>query len=398
MRIVFIQDWFGERMGYADHFLPKALATLGHEVHVVTSNVQPYFNSPNYRETYEPFLGPAVVPCGVKQIDGYTLHRLPHALWRRRLRIQGLRDKLRALRPEIVQTFDADCPTTYEAALMKPLLRYHLFLACHIHASVFPVAHARTLPLRWRIRAATLGRWLSSQIEKCYPISTDAADIVIRFLGIPKEKVRISPLGVDTDLFRPPEDDGAQQSRSQLRRHLGFSEFDIVCVYSGRFSPEKDPLCLARAIGILLHQGLPFRGLFVGAGPQASAIQLSPGCVVHRFVPFRELPPLYWAADIAVWPRQESTSQLDAAACGLPLVLSRSVQVRERIDENGLLYDEGNPRDLAQQLATLVDPQRRRQMGNHGARKMRERFSWLDIARQRVRDYEAALAEDGNSQ
>jgi glycosyltransferase involved in cell wall biosynthesis len=74
------------------------------------------------------------------------------------------------------------------------------------------------------------------------------------------------------------------------------------------------------------------------------------------------------------------------------------VQVRERIDENGLLYDEGNPRDLAQQLATLVDPQRRRQMGNHGARKMRERFSWLVIARQRVRDYEAALAEDGNSQ
>jgi hypothetical protein len=53
MRIAIISDWFSEKMGYAENCLPKALASLGHEVHLITSNVQPYFNSPNYRETYD---------------------------------------------------------------------------------------------------------------------------------------------------------------------------------------------------------------------------------------------------------------------------------------------------------------------------------------------------------
>ncbi len=70
MRIVLISDWFAEKMGYAENCLPKALAALGHEVHLVTSIGQVYFNSPSYSATYEEFLGPAVVPAGVKAWDG----------------------------------------------------------------------------------------------------------------------------------------------------------------------------------------------------------------------------------------------------------------------------------------------------------------------------------------
>jgi glycosyltransferase involved in cell wall biosynthesis len=393
MKIAFVQEWHAEKMGYVDNCLPKAVAALGHEVHLITSNVQPYFDAPDYQETYEPFLGPGVVDCGIKEVDGYTLHRLPYAKWKGWLRLEGLRKKLWGLHPQIVQTFETFSCLAYETSLLKGLLGYKLFLESHIHASVFPPATRRggiRERLHWRLYAATVGRWVSLCSERCYPISTDAADVVIRFFGIPKRKASIYSLGVDTSLFRPCADDSSRQVRARFRQQLGFLPSDIVCIYTGRLSGGKDPLCLAQAIGLLAAQGEPFRGLFVGSGPQTEAIRACPGCTVYPFVAFRELPGLYWTADIGVWPKQESTSQLDAAACGLPLILSKRIQVHERIDGNGLLYEEDDPPDLARQIRRLADSALRRRLGEHGARKIRAQFGWDCIAKQRVQDYEAA--------
>ena len=397
MKIALISDWFSEKMGYAENCLPKAIAALGHEVHLITSNVQPYFDLPTYSETYEPFIGPGTVACEVKELDGYTLHRLQYARLWRRLRIKGLVRKLLEIRPQIVQTFDAFSLTTLEAALARSLSGHKLFLESHIHASVFPASGSARKPWKWRVYSSTLGRATSRLSEKCYPVSTDAAQIAIEFLGIQESKVVVCSLGVDTDLFRPADSAAAQQARGQLRQRLGLAESDVVCIYTGRFSPDKNPLCLAQAIDRLAAQGQPFRGLFVGSGTRAEieAIRACEGCVVHPFVPTRDLPPFYWAADIGVWPRQESTSQLDAAACGLPIVLSHRVQVRERIDGNGLMYQENDALSLAETLKTLADPSLRRRLGLAGAQKMQEYYSWNRIARQRVWDYSDELQSRG---
>jgi glycosyltransferase involved in cell wall biosynthesis len=395
MKIAIIADWFSEKMGYAENCLPKALASLGHETHLITSNVQTYFNSPTYKETYEPFIGPGIVACESRKLDGYTLHRLSYGQWRGRLRIRGLRQKLIELCPQIVQTFDVTSLTTLEAALCKLSVGYELFLESHLHASVFPPALGRGSlrdRIYWTLYANTFGRFVSRLTKKCYPISTDAAEIVIRFFGIDSGKVDVVPLGVDTDLFCPPDTDTAQQTRKQLRQSLGFAPNEVVCVYTGRFSKDKNPLCLAHAIGKLVAEGGAVRGLFVGNGPaeDVAAIRRTPGCVVQPFVPTSDLPPYYWAADIGVWPKQESTSQLDAAACGLPLILSNKVKVIERVEGNGLLYEQDNPADLARRIRQLADPEVRHPMGQLGVRKVHERFSWLEIARQRLQDYEAA--------
>ena len=122
-------------------------------------------------------------------------------------------------------------------------------------------------------------------------------------------------------------------------------------------------------------------------------IEACAGCVVHSFVPVRDLPPFYWASDIGVWPKQESTSQLDAAACVLPIVLSDRVQVRERVDGNGLLYKENDIADLATSLKNLIDADLRRKMGNIGSAKVKNLFSWNGIARKRAEDYKQILRQ-----
>ena len=400
MRIVVITDWFSEPMGYAENFLPKALAGLGHEVHVVTSNAQVYFNSGSYADTYAPFIGPPIVECGSKPLDGYTLHRLPHERWTRQpwkgqLYIRGLPRKLRELKPEIVQTFSVSCPTSWVAALCKPVLHYALFNASHVHASVW---RDRTPRWAWMSRfpaadSAWLAGWFISRFsEKCFPISPDAARIVVEHYGVPARQVEICSLGVDDQLFRPPTTDAEMAIRKSMRESLGFSEGDIVCVYTGRFASGKGPDVLARAIDQLVGEGLPIRGLFVGLGAPADTalIRECRGCVIRPFVPTQQLPPYYWAADIGVWPKQESTSQLDAMACGLPVVLSNRVEVLERVEGNGLLYEEGSADDLARQIKSLMEPQIRATLSAVALRKVREQFSWRKIAERRLKAYAAS--------
>jgi glycosyltransferase involved in cell wall biosynthesis len=184
----------------------------------------------------------------------------------------------------------------------------------------------------------------------------------------------------------------------QVRQQLGFREEDIVCIYSGRFSPGKNPQCLARAIEQLHQRDPRFRGLFVGSGTTEEVAQIlcCRGCAVHPFVEYRLLPDFYRAADIGVWPRQESTSQLDAAACGLPLILSNRVKVVERVQGNGFLYAENDATDLARQLIRLELSETRRALGQIGADKVRTQFSWDRIATLRLADYQAALHRADN--
>lgn len=399
MRIVILSFWFSEGMGYITNLLPKALASLGQDVHVVTSTAQFYYNTPTYAETYEPFIGPPIVSSGTKIVDGYMLHRLPVIEIRKRIGIKGLWSQLQALRPDIVQTVDTVHLSTYQAVLAAPFLKFKLFTGCHVHASVFPPAqHYDDLSYLSRLRLGLSlrlpGRVVDHFTSKCYPIAPDAADIAVKFFGVSPNKVDICPLGVDTELFQPSNTEDSGQERLEIRSEIGFAESEIVCIYTGRFSSDKNPLCLAQAVDLLVAQGQPFRGLFIGAGPQEDSIRACQGCVVRPFVPVRELPPYYRAADIGVWPQQESTSMLDAAACGLPLVVSDRVLTTERIDGNGITYKEGDHEDLARALCQLKDPHHRATLGQVGSAKMVRDYSWLAIAKRRLHDYEVALRSD----
>ena len=62
MRIVFVTQFFSKGMGYTENMLPKFLSKLGHEVLVLTSDLQVYGNSLKYKSNYQSFLGEA--NCG----------------------------------------------------------------------------------------------------------------------------------------------------------------------------------------------------------------------------------------------------------------------------------------------------------------------------------------------
>lgn len=402
MRIVILTETFTKKMGYIGNMLPKYLAHLGADVHVVTMDLPPYYQIKDFEETYGGFMdSTALAPGTLEEFDGYTLHVLSHRRLLGYMRMVGLRSKLRSLRPDIVQLLSAIGWIPLGAAMNKPFLGYKLFTGNHTTASVFPLAN-RQVPMWNRERLCCMikrsipGRFVSFFTKKCYGATTDCADVAVRFFGVQERKIDICSLGVCTDIFKPLSVDKDFHLRSALRRRLGFFDNEIVCIYTGRFSEDKNPLLLAEAVTHLRKTKEPFRGLFIGNGVQAEALRSCPGCVVHPFVPFYELGNFYRSAEIGVWPTQESTSMMDATACGLPIVVNDTLVAVERIEGNGITYKLDDVNDLVRALHSLADPQERRRLGLSGADKMAHVFSWESVAKRRLADYETALSSRKN--
>jgi glycosyltransferase involved in cell wall biosynthesis len=214
----------------------------------------------------------------------------------------------------------------------------------------------------------------------------------VEFFGVERNKIALAPLGVDTDLFWPIRTDADRADRRSLRAELGVSESEVLFIYTGQFTDGKNPVILADAVGCMAERGFRVWALFIGDGSQAREIAARTNVIIRPFMPNTSLPRFYRAADVGVWPTQESTSMLDAAACGLPVVVNDTLRATERINGNGLQYRLNDVDDLVRVLSTLMEAPRRAELGSIGATRMEREFSWRDLAARRLVDYEASLS------
>lgn len=402
LKIAVVSAFYSEGMGYSENCLSRALARLGHEVHVLSSTYNVYGNEPElYDRTYSAFLGPRITSPGTHASDGYTVHRLATRLVGGYVHMPSLNRTLRALAPDVVHSLEIGSLQTMSIASMKPFARFKLFAETHQTLSVMrPYMRdprgdvlkralyrlTRTLPIGLAARA----------VEKCYAVTPDCGEVAIRYYGVPESKIAYLSLGADTETFHPPRDADQLAARRRLRASLGYGDDDIVCVYTGRFTTDKNPIVLADAIDRLGAIDPRFKGLFIGNGVQRAEIESRRHCRVVPFMTHATLAQHYRAADVGVWPRQESMSMIDAASSGLPLVVSDRIGEPARVQGNGKMYAENDAADLAEVLRTFVDPAERERLGAEGRRKMEAGFSWSSFAQHVERDYRAALRRAGD--
>jgi glycosyltransferase involved in cell wall biosynthesis len=397
LRVALLSYWFPRGMGYIVNMLPRYLARLGVDVHYITMDMPHYFFKNAQENPYANFKQLKTMSPGQEEMyEDFRLHCLKHRQVAGHPRFVGLGEKLASIQPDVVQSFLSIGWVAVDAAVLKPRLAYKLFTAAHTTASVFPLANRESLwvePARIKnfFSRWVSGRFVSTRTEKCYAATSDCADVAIRFFGVQREKVAVAPLGVDTDLLSPISTPEQQQERAMVRERLGVQPQEILYIYTGQFTEAKNPLLLARTVESMRARGAAVRALFLGDGQQRAAIAAHGASIVLPFVPHRELVDYYRAADVGVWPTQESTSMLDAAACGLPVVVNNTLRAVERIDGNGLTYQLNDQASLESVLSMLLDRDARCQLGSVGARRMIEQFSWNALVQRRLSDYRASL-------
>lgn len=382
IKIVFVCGWYSSPFGYISNNLPKALAQKGCDVHIVTSTSQQYSNTPDYEKTYRSFLGPPYTNPGIYSEFGVTIHRLPVAFFKTEVLPKGVFQKLKSLKPDVVHIFDVGSLLTFKLAFFRLFLRYKLINSNHIHYSVFPM-HAQWKNLsfwrkmKWKLLHVFPGKFIYSQTFLSINPHDEGKTLSKLYFGFGENKSIVKSLAVDTNLYKPID----TIERNQERLKLGFDKEDFVAVYSGRFSEDKNPLILAKAIHLLQSKYPNIKGLFVGNGVQENQILSLKGCICHPFTDQNTLVKLYGISDVGVWPRQESTSMLDCLSCGVPIIVNDTVELKERVEGNGLYFKFDDAQNLAEQIENLyLNSELRAQFSNFGRNKVISHFSWEKYA------------------
>lgn len=125
-----------------------------------------------------------------------------------------------------------------------------------------------------------------------------------------------------------------------------------VFAFAGRLAPEKGALLFAAAS---TAEQVP--ALFIGDGPQAEAVRkLAPAAEITGWLPAAEVRKRLRQARILVfpslWPETHGLVVQEAAALGVPAIVSDACAARESIEPEvtGLLFRSGDLQDLRRQI------------------------------------------------
>lgn len=266
---------------------------------------------------------------------------------------------------------------------------FSLFHTCHPlrrqTMALVAQERGRRLSLRERLNVA-VRRLLFERLERrtlvrcphrCFAVSQRLADDLARVHGLPRETIRVAPNGVGPDTFNPE----TRRWRPSVRTELGLGDDTLLALFIGGIWWEKGLHVALRALGQAQAQ---WHLLVVGDDDDAGAFEqmaadLGLATRVH-FVGRTDRPAaMYGAADCLVLPSRFEgfpLVTLEAAACGLPVLISEEAHPGDLIDETTGFVLPREPRSFARALDCLAgDAGRREAMGRAAAAAARA-FTW----------------------
>ncbi len=216
--------------------------------------------------------------------------------------------------------------------------------------------------------------WFYGLLDRIF-VPSESYRLMLLDRGIPAEKLKIMPRGIDCEEFSPARRDAKFWEMFGANGQLKF-------LYVGRISREKDLEVLARAF-TRLHREHPDTMLsLVGEGPYSAELKkLFPrgAAIFTGFLSGEPLAKAYASADAFVFPSTTDTFGnvvLEAQASGLPAVVSDKGGPKELIrdGETGIITAGKDEEALFQAMKRMVtDPDLRRRMSEAARKRMAER-------------------------
>jgi glycosyltransferase involved in cell wall biosynthesis len=234
--------------------------------------------------------------------------------------------------------------------------------------------------------------------------SGHARDELCALLGVPPERVLVTPEGVEARFAPPHEGPARAEHDDAFFRHLGVRRPYVLAL--GNLQPRKNVARLIQAWALLVRSGadadhrLVVAGGFRGRRDDAPALSVTAGIgdrvVFPGFVRHADLPMLYAGASLFVFPSLYEgfgLPVLEAMACGTPVACSWTSALPEVASDAAATFDPEDPRDIAAVVAALLaDQGLRAELRTRGLRRAAE-ATWRACATLTAGAYEAAATE-----
>jgi glycosyltransferase involved in cell wall biosynthesis len=233
------------------------------------------------------------------------------------------------------------------------------------------------------------GSWKIAVKELVWPHLFGLADQVIapssagrelmRSLGIPEERITLTPFVVDNDWWTSQT---RLVDRAAIRESWGVGPHQRAVLFCGKLQSWKRPLDLLHAFAQADVQDTYL--IFAGEGPLCSQLEAE-ACTLGissrvRFLGFTnqsQLPAVYSAADLFVLPSGYDPCPVvvcEAMLCGLPVILSDEIRGRFDLVQTGVtgeIFPCGDVEALASALRrSLCDRERLRKLGQAARQRM----------------------------
>ncbi len=260
------------------------------------------------------------------------------------------------------------------------------------------MSHARTRYKRWSV-----GRWYSfvkmqgkvaSKLPRIVVVSQNSIDDIHNDMGVSKDRMRLVPVGVDPDLFRPLEHVARTPGRL-----ITTASADVALKGLAYLLEAMAKLRTEREVTLTII-GKPKPGKSMRL---IEELGLRPYIEFVSGVPDERIVELYAEAEMAVVPSLYegfSLPAIEAMCTGTPLVATDGGALPEVTGTDGetvLQCPAGDAGALASTIARgLDDADLRAKIGAAGRRRVLDRWTWRRCAELTVDQYREVLAMPAN--
>ncbi|MBI2541595.1 glycosyltransferase family 4 protein [Candidatus Woesearchaeota archaeon] len=390
MKIVHLMGYFVPELGYQEYYLAKKHKEVGHDVYVITSDMlYPFPNIENMLKEAGIKDTSRKRKPGFSVVDGIKVYRLPHIIeYSDFILVKDLKKTLEKIRPDVVFAHESRQATPALAALYKKKLGYRLVVDQHDFYHRIP---SHTL---WRKAARFLDYFIFRKpivdyslrrADSIIAVTSETKDFLVKTHEISPKKILLIPLGVDTGFFK-----FSGKARQNIRKKFKISQSEIVLVFSGIVVRRKGIEILLEALSEISNENIKL--LIVGSGDidymkelkdLSKKLGIGDNTIFTGFVKKNEIKNYFSAADIGIWPGNNSVSIMEAMACRLPIVMV-DLQLSHLVSYgNGLKFPQHDKEKLKEALKKLVQNSKLRQdMSKNSVSAIKKHYSYGIIAEQ----------------
>jgi glycosyltransferase involved in cell wall biosynthesis len=269
-----------------------------------------------------------------------------------------------------------------------------------------PTFRAKYQELGRSLTKNTMRRWHSLLSIRCADFvlfPTRAMQTMVgQYVSLSESSTQVIHYGFDDEHFQR---DRSQPSTYSIEARYGVEDGHPILLNVSTYAVHKNFETLIEALPALLatypelklltttsREDTSDKAEYDQLRQRAAELGVADAWIELGYVPYRDLPGLYQAADLYVFPSFAESfghSLVEAMAAGLPVVAADMAVNREVCEEAGRYFAPFEPADCAQSIITLLSDDEQRQDMKDTSLNRAQHFSWKRYASELVHIFQS---------